>query len=119
MSAEDMIDGISAKYGIATRPNTTGIAYHSNYGEVAPVIARWQDSEYSYDLVRTGDRSSFALVLYSKRLDALAQSPVVEAVRLDAQEAPQRELDKQKQRDQNEHLVLEKARAVNKPNFRP
>ncbi|MGA2186011.1 MAG: hypothetical protein ABSH47_23575 [Bryobacteraceae bacterium] len=118
MTAEDMIQGISATWGVATRP-TAEIAYHSIYGETAAVVARWEDSEYSCNLVRTGDRSSFSLVLYSKRLDALAQAAIVEAVRLDAQEAPQRELDQQMKRHEDERLVLEKARFVNKPNFRP
>ncbi|MGH9632883.1 MAG: hypothetical protein ACRD7E_31650 [Bryobacteraceae bacterium] len=118
MSAEDMIEAISLTYGAATRPGAE-IAYRSNYGEVAPVIARWESSEYSYDLVRTGDQSSFAMVLYSKRLDALAQAAIVEAVRLDAQEAPQREAEKQKKREKEERLILDRARSVNKPNFRP
>jgi hypothetical protein len=118
MTAEDMIEGISTTYGSATRPPAE-IAFHSNYGEVAAVIARWEDAEYSYDLVRTGDRSSFALVMYSKRLDALAQAAISQAVRLEAQEAPQRELEKQQKRAEEERLVLEKARSVNKPNFRP
>lgn len=118
MTAEDMVEAISLTYGAATRP-AAEIAYHSNYGEVAPVIARWAGSEYSYDLVRTGDQSSFAMVLYSKRLDALAQASIGEAVRLEAQEAPQREIEKQKKREEEEHLVLEKARSVNKPNFGP
>lgn len=118
MTAKDMIEGISATYGTATRPEVE-IAYHSIYGEVAPVIARWEDSQYAYNLVRTGDRFSFAMVLYSKRLDALAQAAIIEAVRLDTHEAPQRELQKQKNRDDEERLVLEKARSVNKPNFRP
>jgi hypothetical protein len=118
MTAEDMIEGISAAYGLARRP-VTEIAFHSDYGEVAAVIARWEDADYSYDLVRTGDRSSFAMVMYSKRLDALAQAAIVEAVRLEAQEAPQRELEKQKKREEEERLALEKARSVNKANFRP
>jgi len=118
MTADDIIQAISATYGTATKP-TAEIAYHSNYAEAAPVLARWEDSENSYDLVRTGDRASFALVLYSKRLDLLAQAAIIESARLDAQEAPQRELDKQKKRDDEANLVLEKARSVNKPNFRP
>lgn len=118
MTAEDMIESLSAIYGKATTP-TADIASHSIYGETAAVVARWEDSEYSYNLVRTSDRSSFSLVLYSKRLDALAQAAIVEALRLDAQEAPQRELEKQKKRDDDDRLVLEKARSVNKPNFRP
>lgn len=118
MAADDMIQAISASYGTATKP-TAEIAYHSNYAEVAPVLARWEDSNYSYDLVRTGDRSSYALILYSKKLEASAMASIVDAARLDAEEAPQRELDKQKKRDDDDRLALDKARAVNKPNFRP
>ena len=118
MSADDMVQAISATYGPATKP-TAEIAYHSNYAESATVLARWEDAENSYDLVRTGDRSSFALILYSKKLEAVAQSAIAESARLDAEEAPQRELDKQKKRDDDERVALDKARAVNKPNFRP
>ncbi len=118
MSTEDMIQGISATYGTPTKP-TVEIPYHSNYGEVAAVIARWEDPEYSYNLVRTGDRSSFSLVLYSKKLYALAQAAIVQAVRLEAQEAPQREIERQKKRADDESLLLEKARSTNKPNFQP
>jgi hypothetical protein len=118
MTAADLVQAISATYGTASTP-TAEIPYHSNYAEVATVLARWEDAESSYDLVRTGDRSSFALILYSKRVEALARAAAVESARLDAQEAPQREIDKQKKRDDDANLVLEKARSVNKPNFRP
>ena len=118
MNSEDMIEAISLIYGAATRP-TAEIDYHSNYGEVAQVIARWEDQEYSYNLVQTGNRSSFAVVSYSKRVDALAQAAIVEAVRLDAKEAPQREIEKQQKREGDERVALEKARSANKPHFRP
>ena len=118
MTASDMIQAISATYGIATKPDAE-IPYHSLYGEMAQVIARWEDTEYSYNLVKSGDRSSFALILYSKRLDALAQAAIAEAARLDAQEAPQREIERRNKREADAQLVLDKARSVNKPNFRP
>ena len=118
MTAEDLIETISIVYGMPTRPSVE-IAYHSLYGETAPVLARWEDSQYSYNLVQSRDRSSFALVLWSKQLDALAQTALVEAARLDAAEAPQREIEKQKKSEDDERLVLEKARSVNMPNFRP
>ena len=118
MTAEDMVEAISRTYGTATRPKVE-IAFHSNYGEVAPVIARWMNTEYSYDLVRTGDQSSFAMVLYSKRLDALAQASIVQAVRLEAQDAPRREMERQKSRENDERAIAEKARSINRPNFRP
>ncbi|MBK5295141.1 MAG: hypothetical protein JJE04_26125 [Acidobacteriia bacterium] len=79
-----MIEAISAAYGAATRP-AVEIAYRSGYGDAGEVLARW-DSAYSYNRLRTGDRSSFAMVLYSKRLDALARTAISEAVRLDAHE---------------------------------
>ena len=118
MTAEDMIQGLSATYGTGTSP-AVDIAYHSIYGEVARVIARWEDSQYAYNLVRSADQSSFALILYSKRLDVLAQAAITEAVRLDTQEAPQREIEQQKRRDDEQRLSLEKARSANKANFRP
>ena len=118
MTAEDIIQGVSAIYGAATRPSVE-IAYHSLYGEKAPVIARWEDSQYAYNLVRSADQTSFALILYSKRLDVLAQAAINEATRLDALEAPQREVEQQRKRDDDQRLSLEKARSTNKTNFRP
>src|SRR5579863_4151811 len=110
MTAEDIIQGISATYGTPTKPNVE-IPYHSNYGEAAAVLARWEDTEYSYNLVRTGDRGSYSLVLYSKHLNTLAQAAISDAVRLEAQEAPQREIERQKKLLDDENLLLEKARS--------
>jgi len=118
MTPEDMIGGISATYGTATRP-TAQIAYHGNYAEIAPLLARWEDSDYSCNLVRSGDHSSFAMILYSKRLDALAQAASTEAVRIEEQEAPQRETAAREKQAEAERLLLDTARSLNKPNFRP
>jgi hypothetical protein len=118
MTAGDVIEGLSRTYGPATRP-TAQIVYHSVYGETAPVLARWEDDQYRDSLIQTPDGNSFALILYSKRLDALAQAAIAESVRLDAQEAPERELARQTKLKEEESLELEKARAVNTPNFRP
>jgi hypothetical protein len=118
MTEADMVDAISLTYGPATKP-AVEIPYHSNYGSVASVLARWEDSDYSHDLIRTGDRSSFALILSNKRLNALAQAAIVEAVRLDGIEAPQRQINLQKLQDANDRIELDKARSENRPNFRP
>jgi hypothetical protein len=59
------------------------------------------------------------LVLYSKRLDALAQTAILESMRLETLDAPQRELAKQTQKLDDARLLLEKARTANKLNFRP
>ena len=118
MTADDMIKALSASYGTAARP-TAEIVYHSYYAEAAPVLARWEDSEYSYNLIRSDDRSSFALVLYSKRLDALAATAIVEAVRLEALSAPQREAERATREADDTHELQEKSRLSNIASFRP
>jgi hypothetical protein len=59
------------------------------------------------------------VVVFSKRLDALARAAIVEATRLDEQEAPQREIERQKKQDEENRATQEKARPANKANFRP
>lgn len=118
MTEADMVEAISRTYGTATKP-AVEIPYHSNYGDTASVIARWEDPEYSCSLVRTGDRTSYALLLSVKRLDSLAQAAIMEARRLDALEAPQRAIDLQKEQEAKRRLALDEARSVNLPNFRP
>jgi hypothetical protein len=118
MTPEDMIGAISTTYGIATRPKVE-VAYHSNYGDVASVLARWEDSVYSYNLVRSGYGDSFAMVMYSKRLDALAAAAIAESVRLDVADAPQREIEALRMQQAADQVALEKARSVNAPTFRP
>ena len=58
-------------------------------------------------------------MLYSKNLDTQAQAAIMEAIRLDAQEAPQRDLEKQNQHEKEQRLNLEKVRSTNRTNFRP
>lgn len=118
MSVSDLIEALSASYGPSATPKAD-IAFHSDYGETASVLARWENADYAYDLVRTGDRTSFAMVLTSKRLNALAVESSVVAARLDAAEAPQRAIDSQRKRDDDERLALENTRALNIRNFHP
>lgn len=118
MTEADMVEAISLTYGTAGRP-AAEIPYHSNYGEVAAVIARWENPDYSYSLVRTGDQTSFALILSLKRLEAQARTAIAEADRLDALEAPQRAIDLEKDQEAESRRVLDRSRSLNLPNFRP
>jgi len=118
MTAEDMIQALSKTYGTATTPKAE-ITFHSYYGDTTPVIARWEDSEYSYNLIRAEDRSTFGLVLYSKTLDAQAQTGMMEAARLDALEAPQKEAERVKKQAEENEAEQEKSRLANKASFRP
>ena len=118
MTPADFVEALSATYGPAVK-TTARIAFHTHYAEATAVLARWEDADYSYNLVNGEDRSTFALILLSKRLDAQAQTAIAQAVRLEVQNAPQVELDKKKQRDEDARTLLEKARTANKLNFRP
>src|SRR5258705_2883753 len=116
LTAEDMVQAISTKYGIATRP-TGEISFPTNelYRSTQTVIARWEDSQYSINLVRSRFLNSFALAMFSKRLDGEAEAAIAEAVELERQKAPQTEVARMKKEDDN----LEAARQKKRKMFRP
>lgn len=120
LTMEDVVEAISAKYGTATKP-AAEITFSSSqvYNDSEVVIARWEDSQYSLNLFRSSYQPTFGMIAFSKRLDALARAAIVEAIRLDEQEAPQREIERQEKQDQKDHAAQEKARQVNKATFRP
>jgi hypothetical protein len=121
MTTEDIIEAISAKYGVASRPIKQVLLFPSFeiYNDSEKVLACWEDAAHSFDLFRSSSRPSYGVLAYSKRLDALAQSAIAEANRLDKLEAPQREIDSQKKEAEDERVALEKARPASKANFRP
>ena len=120
MTTEDVIEAVSTKYGAATRP-AAEISFSSShvYNDSEVVLARWEDSQYSFNLFRSSYQPTFGMVAFSKRLDTLARAAIVEAIRLDEQEAPQREIERQKKADDENRAAQQKARVANKPNFRP
>jgi hypothetical protein len=128
MTAEDLVEAVSVIYGTATRPAaeivlssthlfSNGEKSISNRSE--KVIARWEDSQYSLNLFHSPIQSTFGLIMYSKPLDALARVAIVESARLDKQEAPHREVERQKKKDEETRSRQEEARQVNKAPFRP
>lgn len=128
LTAEDIIEAVSAKYGTATRPVEEIILSSTNFyndsekiisDQSEKVLARWEDSQYSFNLYQPSYQSTFGMVIYSKRLDALARASIVKAIRLDEQEAPQRETERQKKKNEENRAWQEKARHANKAPFRP
>ncbi len=120
LTDEDMIEAISAVYGTATRP-AAEITFSSSrvYNDTEKVIARWEDSEYSFNLFRSTYQPTFGMVVFSKPLDVMARAATQEAIRLDEQEAPQREIEQQKKQDDEDRATQGKARLENKASFRP
>jgi len=121
LTTEDMIEAISGEYGTASKAAKIEIVFSSTqvYNDSEAIIARWQDSQYSFNLYRSTYQPTFGMIAFSKRLDALARTATAEAIRLDAVEAPQREIQRQNQEDEKNRESLEKARQINKNNFRP
>lgn len=118
MTESDLMEGISGTYGQAANPKTQ-IAFQSNYGESALVLAQWGNEEYVYSLIRTADGSSFALVATMARLETQARQSMVEARRLDVLEAPQKEADLKAKQANDQQVLLEQARGTNITLFHP
>jgi hypothetical protein len=115
LTAEDMVKSISAKYGPATsvKPEVDS-ATNERYDMKQKPVATWEDSQYSFNLVRSSS-GSFELVIYSKRLNTEAEVALVEAVKLEKQEEPQREAERQKKQTGD----LEATRQKNQKSFHP
>jgi len=116
LTAEDMVKSISAKYGPATsvKPEVDS-ATNERYDMKQKPVATWEDSQYSLNLIRSSSSGSFELLIYSKRLNAEAEVALAEAVKLEKQEEPQREAERQKKQIGD----LEATRQKNQKSFHP
>lgn len=116
LTSGDMVKSISAKYG-----PTTSVApvfdstSKDNYDAKGRLVASWEDSQNSFNLVRSSFTGHFGLVIYSKRANAEAELAIVEALKLEKQDGPKREAARQKKEIDD----LEVARLKNQMTFRP
>src|SRR5258708_3681981 len=116
LTAEDMVKSISAKYGPATNVVLQiDSAKNDSYDVQQKPVASWEDAQYSFNLVRSSFTDHLGLILYSKRVNAEAELAIVEAAKLEEQEGPQREAERQKKQTDD----LETARQKNRKIFRP
>lgn len=116
LTAADMVNSISAKYGPATLLETApDSTVTERYSESDRIIASWEDSQNAFKLVRSALTNRFGLIIFSKRVNAEAELAIAEAVTLEKQEKPQRDADlKKKEADD-----LEAERVKNQKAFRP
>jgi hypothetical protein len=116
LTEEDIVKSISAKYGPATivAPEI-GSATNAGHETRQKPVASWEDEQYSFNLARSSSTDHLGLVIYSKRVNADAELAIVEAVKLEEQEGPQKEADRLKKQTDN----LEVARQKNRKTFRP
>ena len=119
LTTDDIVETISATYGMATKPPAPAKPARERYGDQEEILARWQDPEYCFDLIRSSYGPSFRLIGILRRLEATAKAATLEATRLDQKEAPQRDAERIARKEETERVKLEESRLVNKPKFRP
>ena len=98
MTQADIEAAISTTYGLALKPVPLKNAPEARYGDPDLLLATWGNTESTLALFRASYPVTYRIVVESTQLASLAEAAGAEAVRLDAREAPQRELE-QRQKD--------------------
>ncbi len=120
LTNSDIIESLSSSYG---PPVLKSAIMRTDLSSDAladlTVLAQWSDAATSLTLLRDTYTPDFQLILVSKVLSAKARSAIREAIRLDALEAPQRELEQRKKDVAEASATRDKNRTENKAAFRP
>jgi len=121
MTDADMVEAISAVYGVpaarAAGPPRVASRVETESGSA---VARWGDAAHRVVLYRTSSyRGGFRLIVTDPSLDDLARKAATQALRLDDQEAPKREVARLKKEQDDGRAAAEKSRLANKKVFRP
>ena len=117
----DIIEVISAAYGTNAKRILGAVRVASQVEiESGSPLAVWGDAKHAVTLYRTSSyRVAFRLIMIEPALDALARKATIQAMQLDEQEAPHREIARQKKERDDGRAAAEKARAANKAVFVP
>jgi hypothetical protein len=119
LTTEDFVEAISAMYGHAAKLPAQVKPVKESYSDQEETVARWEDPQYRFDLIRVSYGPTHTLVGILKSLEGPVQTAIVEAKRLDDLEAPQRDAARAAAEQDAKAAILERARLVNKPKFRP
>lgn len=68
LTPDDFIEALAAIYGTWEKPAVPADNVQVVYGEHQEIVARWQDSQYCFDLIRSSYGPSFRLIGVLKRL---------------------------------------------------
>jgi hypothetical protein len=120
MTDADMIEAISAVYGVPVKRIPGAVRAVSQLEvESGSPVARWGDAEHAVVQFRISSyREVFRLIVTEPALDDLARKATIQAMRLDEQDAPRREIARQKKERDVSRAAAEKARLANKGGFR-
>jgi hypothetical protein len=120
LTNSDIIASLSATYGTPVLASTQirPVRVAEVPGDTT-VVARWDSSSASLTLLRGAYSPELQLILISKTLSARAGTAIKEAAKLDAIEAPGRELEQRKKDAADATTARDKSRTTNKAAFRP
>lgn len=119
LTSADLVEVISAAYGASPEaPGPRAAIVHDVAGDMA-VVRQWPLPEATLTLFAGMDTPDYMLVLESTALGVRAATATQEAARLDRLEAPKRASDARTKEVRDSQDVKERARAKNKPAFRP
>jgi len=115
LTDDDLVQALSVRYGTAKRfyPEIA-LPTTDPYATSQKIVARWEDADTSVSLIQTGRFNSFGISISSKNVAAKADAAIAESLRLAKQNAPQKEIDRQK----SEADKLEAVRQKNIKAFR-
>jgi hypothetical protein len=120
MTDADMIAAISTAYGSINPTRSPGRVQSPVEIESGTPVARWADATNAVVLYRTSSyRQVYRLIVTNAGDATLARKGTTEALRLDEQEAPQREIARQKKERDDARAAADKARHANKGQFIP
>lgn len=119
MTPEDMVEALSKAFGLATLQSTGFLPpARSTIGNGGALIVSWDEAEHTVSLT-SRPPSIFALVIVSKRTDALATVAAADAIWVERVNAPLRAADRKQQQTQASRDQAEASRQVNRAAFRP
>jgi hypothetical protein len=115
MTTDDMVRAVSARYGAPGMPDASLSISAGGFGTTEKVLGRWEDAQYSVNLLQPSSYSTFALVLFAKQQNTEAEVAIAAAAKLELENAPQNAIDQKKKDADN----LEALRVKNTKAFHP
>jgi hypothetical protein len=117
LTSNDIVESLTTTYGTPVARSARSRPASAIRESV--VLAQWANNRSSVTLLRDAYSREFQLIVIAKALSARARHAIRQADRLDAIEAPRRELEERKKEAADESTARAKTRTTNKAAFRP
>jgi hypothetical protein len=115
----DIIQSVSDTYGAPVTSAKSGTGRDVAVPRDSIVLAQWENAASSLTLFRSVYAPEFQLMLVSKSLGTRARTAVRESERLDAADAPRREMEQRRKEAADASAARSQTRTTNKAAFRP